>query len=201
MLTVLATVESSTLDLRTSISLASVVVAVVGVSVPVGLFVMESRRRRRSDLVEQRRTAIIHVLDAVDRIARGQALFPLSQIWMRPEAELSLTLSRLLLELPKAERDVAMWVARQTQLIQLESRQSARLALAVEVSFKLAAWHQGDLQLKWFSDQLASDPFNETLRIPLHIKIKKFLAELWAWTRIQALFLGAVLTLRKLLAR
>lgn len=149
--------------------------ASAGVILTVAIFVIQSWRARRAARTEARRQLVSRVLDTVDRAARAHSLYPLSLLWTRGEAEIAMVLPRLVLDLEKGERAVAVWVARQVQLMQQQRDPKKALRINYHVAFQLAEWHQGSVRTKWFVGQNALDPFDVNFTAPPQVRRAKSL--------------------------
>lgn len=182
-----------------ALPIISVVIAAAGIGIPVAIFAAESRKRRTADIEERKRRAIERAIDAVDRAIRAQMLYPVSRIWTSPELEISMVLSRLLLELPVSETDVATWVGRQAQLVQLEPNRKKATTTLVQISFKLASWNRGEVTTSWFTSALARDNFENDLIIPKRVRLRKAIDDTLAWAKVETLPLVLVLIARRVL--
>ncbi|MEO8528137.1 MAG: hypothetical protein ABI435_03580 [Pseudolysinimonas sp.] len=185
------------MKIETLLTLGGLMVAVAGVGVPVLLFTAEWRRRRIADAIESRRRAIEQVLGAADRATRAYVQFPFSLLWMRPELEFSLALSRLLLDLSSKEDNVGRWVARQIQRMRDARSRKTGVAISLDIGFRLAAWHRGDIPINWFTAELEADPFEAGKPMPTSTRLSRYFEELVAWMKIEGgLLLSFVLTRR-----
>lgn len=168
--------DSSTMETTMNYLLANgpalgVIVTGAGVIVTIVLFALQSARSTRHARTAARREVVSRVIDTVERASRAYALYPISKLWTRPEMELLLVLPRLVLALDSRERDIAVWVARQVQRMQLEKSEKRAIAVAQTVGFHLAEWHHGQRPLSWFKSQLETDPYDPRFSVPRQIRL------------------------------
>lgn len=132
----------------------SISIAFLTVLVTVILFVVESRRRDRAARLDSRRAMVADALSIMERSVRGLAR-PALLRWSRgPDFEFSLAVPRLLLALDKDQHAVGAWLVQQTQKMQTASSDKATAVIGIQTAVKLTEWHQGEVTLTWFSDQL-----------------------------------------------
>lgn len=169
-----------------------VIVTGLGVIVTVVLFLVQSSRQKKDARVAARKQIVSRVLDTVERASRAYALYPLSKVWTRSEMEVVLVLPRLILELEPEDRDIAAWVGRQVQRMQLQTSDKAALQIAQTLAFQLAEWHHGNRPLAWFRSELVADPYDMSFTVPTSNSVKRWLRQL----RDTGFVLGALGMLR-----
>lgn len=169
-----------------------VIVTGLGVIVTVMLFLVQSARQKRETRLAARKVLVSRVLDTVEKASRAYALYPLSKFWTRSEMEVVLVLPRLILELDPQDRDIAIWVARQVQRMQMETSDKGAVRIAQALAFQLAEWHQGNRPLAWFSAQLAADPYDTGFVVSRRTRAKRWLRQ----SRDTGLMLGGMAVLR-----
>lgn len=144
------------MDIATAIAL---IAAVLGAFVATITFVVGrilDIRRARED---SRRATLTRLLDVVENSIRRQTRPDFLKTWSPTvELEYALFLQRLVLELPKDEHVVAVWVWRQIELMQSELTEAAVNRKGLAISERLIAWHHGDVATKWFDEQVKVDP-------------------------------------------
>lgn len=169
-----------------------VIVTGLGVIVTVVLFLVQSRRQRIQARLVARQELVSRVLDTIERASRAYALYPLSRLWTRSEMEIVLVLPRLVLELDSQDRDVAVWVARQVQLMQMETSDKGAVKIAQAIGIQLAEWHHGTRSLQWFTSELAKSPYDPNFTAPRANRAKRWLRQF----RDTGSLLGGIAVLR-----
>jgi len=106
---------------------------------------------------------------------------------------------RLLLELGKHDRVIALWVQRQVQLMQATPAKKGRVAIQAGVAEKLVLWHHGEMNRTWFAMQYAADPLPPKFVIPLRVRADKGARESMQWMLWIAVFLGCAFLGRQVL--
>ena len=165
-----------------------VFVAVVGLIITIGIYASQSANARRAASDKDRRRLVSAIIDRVVAANRTHARWPLGNAFVPPEFELSLSLPSLLVALPRGEEAVAYWIARQIQIVQLESNARKALQQTNAISFRLASWYRGDVLLQWFQDEAAHDRWDPTYKVPRLTHLRK---QLWVSWRIGKLTVAA----------
>lgn len=173
------------------------VAAAAAIMVTLGIFSVESYRARKAARANARREAVARVLDVVERASRAHVLLPISRVWTKPEMEMSLVLPRLVSELEPADRDVATWVARRIQRMQLARSDKDAIRIAQRVGFELAAWQHGSRPTGWFTAELVDDPFDPHLRIPKSTTVRRGITQAGNAAALGALFTAIVIAWRE----
>ena len=117
-------------------------------------------------------------------------------MFVPPEFELSLSLPSLLVALPRGEEAVAYWIARQIQLVQLESNPRKALKKTNAISFRLASWYRGDVPLQWFQDDVRKDQWDPEYKVPRLARVRKQLWVSWRVGKLTAAVFAIVLAAR-----
>jgi len=160
---------------------AAIGVIITGVAVVIsfGVFVWESKQRRRAAAESARRELVGRAIDAVERAARDHARFPFGRVSSNPEFELAIALPRILVDLDKADAPVGMWVASQLQVMQSNQKPSQSIAVLVSVSMSLASWHRGDRATAWFESALKDRPLEGNFRMSRKVRFSRELRRSW----------------------
>jgi hypothetical protein len=172
-----------------------VFVALVGLIITIAIYASQTANARRAASVQDRRRLVGDIIDRVVAANRTYARWPLGNVFIPPEFELSLSLPSLLVALPRGEEAVAYWIARQIQLVQLESNPRKALQKTNAISFRLASWYRGDVPLQWFQDDVRKDQWDPEYKVPRLTRVRK---QLWVSWRVgkltaavSAIFLAA----------
>lgn len=132
--------------------------SVTGVALSAAIFIVTRLFEVSAARQEQRRKVVSRVLDSVDRLTRAVALWPLSGIWTRPALELMVVVPRILMDLPKRDDQVAVWVLTQVNEVAIARTRKEAFTLAQGIGVALAEWHRGTRPTKWFVAQ-TTQPF------------------------------------------
>jgi hypothetical protein len=175
---------------------AGVVVALVGLIITIGIYASQSANARRAVSVQERRRLVGDIIDRVVAANRTYARWPLGNVFVPPEFELSLSLPSLLVALPRGEEAVAYWIARQIQLVQLESNPRTALQKTNAISFRLASWYRGDVPSQWFQGEVANDQWDPKYKVPRLTHLRKQLWLSWRIGKLTAAGAAVVFTAR-----
>lgn len=158
--------------------------------VSIALFAISWIRGRIVARHEARRLLLTRVLDTFENAYRGLLRAPWARLWSPAEAEYAILLPRLLLELPKRDRVIASWVARQVQLMQSQPSDQKAFTAAGSVAAQLVGWYHGEVKRQWFRNELAKDPYDPAFKVPAKAKRNRQLRGAWRWSKLT---IGAVL--------
>ena len=137
------------------------------------LFGIEGFRRFRSERLAARRDVVSRVLDVVSSATQRLAKPQWARMWGSAELDFALVLPRLLLELDKKDRPVAEWAWREMQRMQLASTEKESLRIGITIGTTLIGWHHGEVELKWFAEQIRTEPPVANFRVPAATKLKR----------------------------
>jgi hypothetical protein len=151
---------------------ASIAIVTTGATlfVTVLLFTAEWIRRRVVAYRENRRQIITRTLDTMDRAIRGFIRTSLFPVGSRVELEYMVLVPRLLVDLPKKERFVAAWVAREVQSMLAQSSDDKAFKISVDISAKLVEWYHHDRKRDWFKADLSKRPYDPMFVQPPRVK-------------------------------
>lgn len=150
------------------------------------LFTLDRYFRARAERRELRRKLMVRVLDTLELATRSLVRPAFVQAWTNSDVEYAMLLPRLLLDLGKRDRVIAVWVLRQVQLMQLEPAHKKALAIRAEVTSKLLLWHLGELKTSWFDREVARDRPARQFAVPRSTKFKRLAHDGWAWAQLFA---------------
>jgi hypothetical protein len=173
-----------------------VFVALVGLIITIAIYASQTANARRAASVQDRRRLVGDIIDRVVAANRTYARWPLGNVFIPPEFELSLSLPSLLVALPRGEEAVAYWIARQIQLVQLESNPRKALRETNAIIFRLASWYRGDIGLQWFQAEMAKDPWDPKYKVPRSTNLRKQLWVSWRIGKLTAAAAAIVFTAR-----
>ena len=151
--------------------------AAITALVTIILFGIEGFRRLRSDRLAARRDVVSRVLDVVDSATQRLSKPQWARLWGSAELDFALVLPRLLLELDKKDRPVAEWALREMQKMQLASTEKGSLRIGIAIGTTLIGWHHGEVERKWFAEQIRMEPPIADFRVPTATKLKRLAAK------------------------
>jgi len=152
--------------------------------VTVVLFGVERIASMLSARNQARRDLVARVINVFETAARTSIRPALARAWTNPEVEYALLLPRLLLELRKRDRVIALWVQRQVQLMQLEPRKRERIKIQAKVAEKLVLWHHGEASTSWFALEIRKDPPVPGFSVPLRVRTLQLAGMSWSWAQL-----------------
>jgi len=151
---------------------ASVIGGLIGAATAFGVFAVGESRRVVAARHETKRLVVSRMLDVLDRAIRAQALPPLIRRFRNPDIELSLSLQRLMLDLPKEDLPVAAWAGGQVQRMVEEGTGRRYLNRATHLQAQLVSWYRGDKSTQWFVEALRTEPLRENWKWSRWSKVK-----------------------------
>jgi hypothetical protein len=161
------------------------------------LFAVDRLLTRRAEGTERRRQLVERVLDTFDRSTRALIRPAFVQVWTNAEVEYTLLLPRLLLEVAPKDRVIARWMHRQVQHMQLAVTRTEKVLRRARVAEALTQWHLGEVDNKWFEEQLKSDPLDPVFRVPRRTMARRLARDGWAWVQLFALLAAIAAMLRQ----
>lgn len=153
----------------------SIAIAAVSVLVTIGVFWIKQHLDGERSRREARRVLVGQVLDRVDRVARAAPLMPISSIWMNPVIELIQVLPRLVLELDRRDRVVAIWFYGQVQRLVAASSNRDVIRISLEIGYAMSSWHSGEKPRSWFQGELEARPVDEAFTVPRSFRTRSAL--------------------------
>lgn len=165
--------------------------------VTVVLFATDRLLTRSREKRELRRLLVARVLDTFDQSTRLLLRPAVAQLWTNGELEFTLLTPRMLLDLSKQDRVIALWMQRQVQLMQLAVRKEAKVRIRAASAEALLLWHHGERDLQWFTTQLKADPQQQPFKVPAITKAKQLGRDSWAWAQVFAVLAGVAFLIRQ----
>jgi hypothetical protein len=150
------------------------------------LFGLDRYLRRRASQQEVRRQLMMRVLDTFELATRSLVRPAFVQAWTNVDVEYAMLLPRLLLDLGKRDRVIAVWLQKQVQLMQLEPSHRRALAIRGDVAVKLLQWQQLDLERSWFENEVRASPPTQPFIVPRKVKLTRLAHDGWAWAQLLA---------------
>lgn len=165
--------------------------------VTVLLFVVDRALTRREARANARHDLVVRVMDTFDLSARAIVRPAFMRAWVNSDLEFALLALRVLVDLPSNDRIIAVWLQRQVQHMQLATTIGERIQVRTGVGEAMLRWQHREIDAAWFKDQLQSDPVVSEMRIPFPSRLRQFVSETWAWTKLLVPIITFVVVLKQ----